>query len=255
VKPARTPAEHAEMLERFEAFRRTGDREQRNELVREHMRLAEALAARFSDRGEPLDDLRQVALVGLVKAVERFDPARGVQFTSFATPTVVGELKRHFRDKGWAVRVPRRVQELHLRLRAIVADLNQDLGRAPTTAEVAAHAGVRDDDVLEAMEAATLYRLTSLDHERPDAEESTIATIGEDDAELTSADERLAVEQLMATLPERERQIVYLRFFEGLTQAEIAGQIGISQMHVSRLLTRSLESLGAHARSVLSSPG
>jgi len=254
VKPGRTPADQAEMLERFEEYRRTGDREQRNDLVREHMRLAEALAARFSDRGEPLDDLRQVALVGLLKAVERFDPARGVQFASFATPTIDGELKRHFRDKGWAVRVPRRVQELHLRLRAIVAELNQDLGRAPTTAEVAAHAGVRDDDVLEAMEAGTLYRLTSLDHQRPDAEESTIATIGDEDVELTSADERLAVEQLMATLPERERQIVYLRFFEGLTQAEIAGQIGISQMHVSRLLTRSLESLGERARSVLSSP-
>lgn len=251
----RTPEEQAEMLERFEHYRRSGDRELRNDLVRDHMRLAEALAARFSDRGEPLDDLRQVALVGLLKAVERFDPARGVQFTSFATPTIVGELKRHFRDKGWAVRVPRRVQELHLQLRGIVATLHQDLGRTPTTAEVATHAGVRDDDVLEAMEAGTLYRLTSLDYQRPDAEESTIATIGDEDPELEGADERLAVEQLMASLPERERQIVYLRFFEGLTQAEIAEQIGISQMHVSRLLTRSLNTLGVHARTVLSASG
>jgi RNA polymerase sigma-B factor len=251
----RSPEEQVEMLERFEQYRRSGDRELRNDLVRDHMRLAEALAARFSDRGEPLDDLRQVALVGLLKAVERFDPARGVQFTSFATPTIAGELKRHFRDKGWAVRVPRRVQELHLRLRGIVATLHQELGRTPTTSEVAAHAGVRDDDVLEAMEAGTLYRLTSLDHQRPDAEESTIATIGDGDPELEGADERLAVKELMASLPERERQIVYLRFFEGLTQAEIAGQIGISQMHVSRLLMRSLNTLGVHARSVLSASG
>jgi RNA polymerase sigma-B factor len=219
------------------------------------MRLAEALAARFSDRGEPIDDLRQVALVGLLKAVERFDPERGVQFTSFATPTVVGELKRHFRDKGWAVRVPRRVQELHLRLRAIVAMLHQDLGRAPSTSEVAEEAGVRDDDVLEAMEAGSLYRLSSLDAQRPDAEEPAIAGLGDDDPELAVADERIAVEKLLEALPERERQIVYLRFFEGMTQAEIAHQIGISQMHVSRLLARSLETLGANARAVLSTAG
>jgi len=251
----RTTSHETTSTDAFDRYRRSGDRELRNELVREHMRLAEALAARFSDRGEPLEDLRQVALVGLLKAVERFDPARGVQFTSFATPTVVGELKRHFRDKGWAVRVPRRVQELHLRLRGIVASLNQDLGRTPSTSEVAEHAGVRDDDVLEAMEAGSLYRLSSLDAQRPDAEEPTIAGLGDDDPELTVADERIVVEQLLASLPDRERQIVYLRFFEGMTQAEIADQIGISQMHVSRLLARSLETLGANAPSVLSASG
>jgi RNA polymerase sigma-B factor len=239
--------------ERFVRYRRTRDRELRNELVQQHMRLAEALAARYSDRGESIDDLRQVALVGLLKAVERFDPARGVQFTSFATPTIVGELKRHFRDRGWAVRVPRRVQELHLRLRGLVANLNQELGRAPTTGEVAERAGVLDEDVLEAMEASTLYRLASLDSQRPDEDgEPAIATIGAPDPELQTVDERLAVEQLLALLPEREQMIVYLRFFEGLTQAEIARHIGISQMHVSRLLTRSLEVISSNARAALS---
>jgi RNA polymerase sigma-B factor len=243
-------AERAAEMERnralFEQYKRTRDRDTRNVLVQHHMRLAESLAARFSDRGEPLDDLRQVALVGLLKAVERFDPARGVQFASFATPTVVGELKRHFRDRGWAVRVPRRVQELHLRLRGLVATLNQELGRAPSTAEVAERAGVLDEDVLEAMEAGSLYRLSSLDAQRADSEgEPAIATIGSPDPELQTVDERLAVEELLGMLPEREQHIVYLRFFEGLTQAEIAKKIGISQMHVSRLLAKSLDTLGS----------
>jgi RNA polymerase sigma-B factor len=242
--------------ERFQRYRQSRDRELRNELVQQHMRLAEALAARYSERGEPLDDLRQVALVGLLKAVERFDPSRGVQFTSFATPTIVGELKRHFRDRGWAVRVPRRVQELHLRLRGLVATLNQEFGRVPTTTEVAERAGVHDEDVLEAMEAGTLYRLASLDSLRPDDDgEPAIATIGDADPQLQTTEERLAVEQLLALLPEREQMIVYLRFFEGLTQAEIARRVGISQMHVSRLLTRSLEVLGSNAHSLLSTSG
>jgi RNA polymerase sigma-B factor len=251
-------ADRAAEMERnralFEKYKRTRDRDTRNELVQHHMRLAESLAARFSDRGEPLDDLRQVALVGLLKAVERFDPARGVQFTSFATPTVIGELKRHFRDRGWAVRVPRRVQELHLRLRSLVQVLNQELGRAPSTAEVAERAGVLDEDVLEAMEAGSLYRLSSLDSQRADADgEPTIATIGSADPELQTVDERLAVEELLGMLPEREQHIVYLRFFEGLTQAEIAKKIGISQMHVSRLLAKSLDTLGSSVSSFVGS--
>ena len=252
----RSPEEQERTARLFEQYRKSQDREVRNELVQQHMRLAESLAARFSDRGEPLDDLRQVALVGLLKAVERFDPARGVQFTSFATPTVVGELKRHFRDRGWAVRVPRRVQELHLRLRGLVATLSQELGRAPTTTEIAESAGVLPDDILEAGEAGTLYRLSSLDSQRPDADgEPTVATIGSPDPELQIVDERMAVEELLSLLPDREQHIVYLRYFEGLTQAEIAERIGISQMHVSRLLAKSLEVLGTNAGSVLSVSG
>ena len=252
----RDPEEVARTAELFERYRRSQDREVRNELVQQHMRLAEALASRFSDRGEPLDDLRQVALVGLLKAVERFDPARGVQFTSFATPTVLGELKRHFRDRGWAVRVPRRVQELHLRLRGLVSTLSQELGRPPTTSEIAERAGVLPDDILEASEAGTLYRLSSLDVQRHDSEgEPTVATIGSPDPELQTVDERMAVEELLGLLPDREQHIVYLRYFEGLTQAEIAQRIGISQMHVSRLLAKSLEVLGSNAESVLSTSG
>jgi RNA polymerase sigma-B factor len=235
--------------EKFSEYRRTGDRQLRNELVEEHMRLAEFLARRFAHRGESADDLRQVALVGLLKAVERFEPDRGLQFSSFATPTITGELKRYFRDRGWAVRVPRRVQELHLELDRTVNELSQELGRPPTPAEIAQRAGVLEEDVLESMEAGSLYRLASIDAGRSDDESSPSPAqrLGEVDPELTAVDDRVAVSEMLAVLPEREQKIVYLRFFEGRTQSEIAEEIGISQMHVSRLLVRSLETLGQHA--------
>ena len=235
--------------ERFTEYRRTGDRALRNELVEEHMRLAEFLARRFAHRGEAADDLRQVALVGLLKAVERFEPDRGLQFSSFATPTITGELKRYFRDRGWAVRVPRRIQELHLELDRTVNELSQEFGRPPTPAEIAQRAGVLEEDVLESMEAGSLYRLASLDAGRTDDEStpSPAQRLGEFDPELLAVDDRVAVSEMLAVLPEREQRIVYLRFFEGLTQSEIADKIGISQMHVSRLLVRSLEALGEHA--------
>ncbi len=246
-----TACENAAMLERFVEYRRTRDRDLRNALVEEHMRLAEFLARRFTNRGEPLDDLRQVALVGLLKAVERFEPDRGLQFSSFAMPTILGELKRHFRDKGWAVRVPRRVQELHLELDRTVGTLSQELGRPPTTGEIAQRIGVREEEVLESMEASSLYRLPSLDgmRTRDDAGTSPSDRIGSIDLEIDAVDDRVAVESLLTRLPEREQRIVYLRFFEGLTQSEIAEQVGISQMHVSRLLVRSLETLGVGASS------
>jgi RNA polymerase sigma-B factor len=230
--------------ERFAEYAATRDRALRDALVEEHAPLAEFLARRFQHRGEALDDLRQVALVGLLKSVERFEPERGLKFSSFATPTIVGELKRHFRDRGWAVRVPRRVQELHLALDRTIATLTQELGRPPTTDEIAARAGVRDEDVLEAMEATRLYRLPSIDAAGPDGDPSTDARIAQVDEDLDAVHDRLAVSDLLAVLPPRERRIVYLRFFEGLTQSEIAESIGISQMHVSRLLTKSLETLG-----------
>jgi len=236
--------------ERFDEYRRSGDRALRNELVQEHIRLAEFIARRFVHRGEPLDDLRQVALIGLVKAVERFEPDRGLQFSSFATPTIMGELKRHFRDKGWAVRVPRRVQELHLELDRTVGTLSQELGRAPTTDEIARRAGVAEEDVLESMEASSLYRLASIDAGRADDDGSPSQPserVGGPDTDLDAVDDRVVVEELLGVLPEREQRIVYLRFFEGRTQSEIADEIGISQMHVSRLLVRSLATLGEHA--------
>ena len=253
----RSPADNAATLERFVEYRRTRDRNLRNELVEEHMRLAEFLARRFAHRGEPVDDLRQVALVGLLKAVERFEPDRELQFSSFAMPTILGELKRHFRDRGWAVRVPRRVQELHLELDRTIGALSQELGRPPTPREIAERAGVQEEDVLESMEASSLYRLPSLDGLRgggaDDSSSSPSERIGDVDPEIAAVDDRVAVGELLAILPERERTIVYLRFFEGLTQSEIAEQIGISQMHVSRLLVRSLEKLGAHTAAVAES--
>jgi len=234
----------------FVEYRRSGDVRLRNELVESHVRLAEFCARRFSYRGEPYDDLRQVALVGLLKAVERFDPERGVRFTSFATPTIVGELKRHFRDRGWAVHVPRRLQELHLQVGGLVAALSQELARPPTTSELAEQAGVREEEILESMEAASLYRLSSLDLTRVDDDGLEVAVasrLGVADPELGAVESRVEVLELLEQLPEREQRIVYLRFFEGLTQAEIADRVGLSQMHVSRLLARSLDALAAGA--------
>ena len=155
--------ERDDLRRKFEQFAQSRDPALRNELVTAHLGLAEYLARRFDNRGEPVDDLVQVASVGLVKAVDRFDPERGLEFSTYATPTIVGELKRHFRDKGWAVRVPRRVQELHLRLSPVVAGLGQELGRSPTIAEIARHAGASEEEVLEAIEAGHAYRTTSLD--------------------------------------------------------------------------------------------
>jgi RNA polymerase sigma-B factor len=233
----------------FVEYRRTGDRALRNQLVEQHMGLSEFLARRFANRGEALDDLRQVALIGLLKAVERFEPERGLQFSSFATPTILGELKRHFRDSGWAVRVPRRIQELHLELDRTVSVLSQELGRPPTPAEVATRAGVREDDVLESMEASSLYRLASLDAQPPDgAGPGPTSRLGEVDPDLAGIEDRLALTELLTELPEREQRIIYLRFYEGLTQSEIAKRVGVSQMHVSRLLTKSLETLAEQGR-------
>jgi RNA polymerase sigma-B factor len=235
--------------ERFARYRRTGDRRLRDELVEEHAPLAHFLASRFANRGEQRDDLVQVALVGLFKAVERFDPGRGLQFSTFATPTILGELKRHFRDRGWAVRVPRRVQELHLQLGRIVSALGQEEGRSPTPAEVAERAGVSEEAVLEAMEAGSLYRLVSLDGSvTPDDEGGELAScLGDDDPEFERIEHRSEIDELLEVLPARERRIVELRFFESMTQSEIAEHVGVSQMHVSRLLTRSLELLRTEA--------
>jgi RNA polymerase sigma-B factor len=235
--------------ERFARYRRTGDRRLRDELVEEHAPLAHFLASRFANRGEQRDDLVQVALVGLFKAVERFDPGRGLQFSTFATPTILGELKRHFRDRGWAVRVPRRVQELHLQLGRIVSALGQEEGRSPTPAEVAERAGVSEEAVLEAMEAGSLYRLVSLDGSvTPDDEGGELAScLGDDDPEFERIEHRSEIDELLEVLPARERRIVELRFFESMTQSEIAERVGVSQMHVSRLLTRSLELLRTEA--------
>ena len=243
------PSDRDELRRRFAEFAHSRDDTLRGHLVEAHLGLAEYLARRFSNRGEPLDDLVQVAAVGLLKAVDRFDPERGVEFSTYATHTIVGELKRHFRDKGWAVRAPRRMQELYLRLGKVVANLSQELGRSPTIPELAAEAQVSEEEVLEAMEAGQAYRFTSLDAPSPgdDSGESLGAHMGDDDPSMNDAERRAALSPLLGRLPPRERTIIYLRFFEGLTQSEIAAQLGISQMHVSRLLARSLSQLRAAA--------
>jgi len=238
-----TEAARAGTLNRFREYRRTGSTELRDRLTEEHVGFADYLARRFAHRGEPLDDLRQVAMVGLLKAIERFDPELGNTFTTFAAPTIVGELKRHFRDRTWAVRVPRQLQELSLEIERARTELGHELGRPPRLDEIAAFLDATEEEVLEGMDAASVYRLRSLDAPTDD-EFGRSERVGGEDAELTSADDRLMIRELIADLPEREREIVYLRYFEGLTQTEIAERVGISQMHVSRLLSRSLETLG-----------
>jgi RNA polymerase sigma-B factor len=223
----------------------------RNTLIERHLGLVEYLARRFSGRGEPLDDLIQVATIGLVKAVDRFDPGREVEFSTYATPTIVGELKRHFRDKGWAVRVPRRLQELNLRLSSIIGRLSQDLMRSPTVAEIAEASGVSEDEVLEGLDSAHAYSLISLDAATNEEGLSYHEQIGGVDEALEALEDRVSVIPLLRELPPRERRMLYLRFFKGMTQSEIANELGISQMHVSRLLAKTLsvlrEGLTAHS--------
>ena len=218
----------------------------REKLVEQHIGLVEFLARRFRNRGEPLEDLVQVGTIGLLKAIERFDLEREVEFSTYATPTIVGELKRHFRDKGWAVRVPRRLQELHLELTKVVGHLGQDLGRSPTVAEIAEATGATEETVLEGLEIAQAYNFTSLDApiDTEDGGSTSFADqLGEEDEHLENLEYRASLAPEMAKLPERERRILYLRFFKGLTQSEIAERLDISQMHVSRLLNRTLMNL------------
>jgi len=231
--------------ELFLRLRATEDPQVRDELAQLHLPLVEYLAKRFKDRGEPLDDLIQVGSVGLLKAIDRFDLEREVEFSTYATPTIVGELKRYFRDKGWAIRVPRRLQELSLRLNKLVAQLTQDLGRAPTVPELAKSAGVSEEEVLEALESGQAYSTTSLDAPSGDDDDAPMRgdRIGEEDLRLDNLEYFASLAPLIEQLPERERTILYLRFFKGMTQSKIADHIGISQMHVSRLLTRILEFL------------
>ena len=237
--------ERRHLRRRFEAYRATGDPAIRDELATANLRLAVHLARRFAHRGVPVDDLEQVASLGLLKAIERFEPDRGLEFSTFATPTIVGELKRHFRDKGWAVRVPRRVQELHVRLNALVAELTQDLGRSPTIAELATAARTSQEEVLEAMEAAQAYRSSSIDGGpgSDDDDGGAVPQLGNEDRALFATENRLLVEGLLSQLAPRDQLMLRLRFFEEMTQSEIAERLGISQMHVSRLLTRCLEDL------------
>ncbi len=223
-------------LRRFAATR---DPSLRDAIVVSQLPVVLALARRFARRGEALEDLVQAGSIGLINAVERFDPGLGYAFGAYATPTIVGEIKRHFRDRAWSVRAPRRVQELYLRLGPLVEDMTQELGRAPTIGDIAAETGATASDVVEALEARHFYQSQSIN--APRANGTTLAReLGGEDDGFEQADRRMVVESMLALLPERERVIVHLRFLDELTQSEIAARVGLSQMHVSRLLARSL---------------
>ena len=217
----------------------------REQLVRGYLPVAQHIARRFSNRGEPLDDLVQVATVGLINAVDRFSPERGSDFFSFAVPTISGEVRRHFRDLGWSMRVPRRLKDMHVSINGVVSELSQSLGRAPKPTEIAERLGVPVSEVLEGLEASEVYRSSSLD-EMLSSEQGS-ATVGElvggADAELDRVDFRQALRPALADLAPRERTIVLLRFFGNMTQTQIAQEVGISQMHVSRLITKALGKL------------
>jgi RNA polymerase sigma-B factor len=217
----------------------------RDALVEQHLPLVEHLARRFRNRGEPYDDLVQVATIGLIKSVDRFDLERGVEFSTYATPTIVGEIKRHFRDKGWAVRVPRRLQELKLSLTKAISDLSQREGRAPTVAELATYLKMTEEEVLEGLESANAYSTVSLD--APDSGDDDAPAVSDSlgivDESLEGVEYRESLKPLLERLPPREKRILLLRFFGNMTQSQIATELGISQMHVSRLLARTLAQL------------
>jgi len=219
----------------------------RNELVVAHLNLVRYLAVKFANRGEALDDLIQVGTVGLLKAIDRFDLERGVEFTTYATPTIVGEIKRYFRDKGWAVKVPRRLQELNLAVNRAIEKLTVKLGHSPTVGELAAQLGASEEDILEAQELGQAYNLLSLDTElngEGDKKSQTLADyVGQADPALELLEDRANLERAFRVLTGRERVILYLRFYESVSQTEIAKRLNVSQMHVSRLQQKALEKL------------
>jgi RNA polymerase sigma-B factor len=230
----------ATMDPQTEAFARL-----RARIIEDLLPLATHIANRFRNRGEPFDDLAQVANLALIKAVDGFDPHRGVSFSSYAVPFIAGELKRHFRDKTWHVRVPRRLQELSLQINRATDELTQRLGRSPTVADLAAHLEVGEEEAIEALEAAGAYHSLSLDAPAggEDGTSTLVDLLGNEDSDLAEVDARVALPPLMATLPAREQRILAMRFFGNLTQSQIAAEMGISQMHVSRLITKALATL------------
>ena len=231
---------YANVDELLVAYHRDGDREARQQVLVELMPLVRSLASRYAGRGEPLDDLVQVGAVGLIKAVDRFDVERGVEFTSYGVPTIVGEIRRHFRDKAWAMHVPRRIKELSVRLSRVLDDLTTTLGRSPTIAELAEAASVEEEDVIDALDAARAYSTRSLDAVPPGGDHFS-EQLADEDPGYDGVHDRWLLSDGLEALDARTRRIVELRFFEERTQAQIAAELGISQMHVSRLLRSAFE--------------
>ena len=215
----------------------------RNALVTGYLPVVQHIARRFAGRGEPIDDLEQAGTVGLLNAVDRFEPDRGVDFLSYAVPTVTGEIRRHFRDRTWAMRVPRRLKDLQSAINSAVGPLSQELGRAPRPSEIAQRLGLSTDEVVEGLDAQQAYRSTSLDELVAGADTPLTETLGSADKELEKVEYRETLAPLLDELPERERRILVLRFFGNMTQTQIADRIGISQMHVSRLLAQTVATL------------
>lgn len=242
-------AEYADVLEMFRQLQGTTEDsadhiEQRDAIIERCLPLADHIARRFEGKGEARDDLLQVARIGLINAVKRFDVEMGSDFASFAVPTIMGELRRHFRDNSWSVKVPRRMKELHLQIGTASAEMSQRLGRAPTASELAAELGIDRDEVLDGLMAGSSYKTTSIDGAAGSEERPSLAeTLGDVDPGLEKVEYREALRPLLAELPERERTVLVLRFFESMTQSQIAAKVGISQMHVSRLLAKTLAQL------------
>ena len=234
--------EDRELLRRY---REHGDADARDRLIAGHLPLVRALARRYAGRGEPLEDIEQVGAIGLIKAIDRFDLGRDVSLATYVTPNVVGEIKRHFRDKGWSIRVPRSLQELSARMASTIDDLTAALGRSPSVAEIAEALDTSKEEVLEALEVGSAYTALSLDAGPGGDGDGTdpMDTIGGEDAGFDRSEDRVTLEPALARLPDREREILRMRFEEGLPQTQIAERVGLSQMHVSRLIRRSLATM------------
>jgi RNA polymerase sigma-B factor len=228
-------------------YHEEGDQNAREELVQRHLPLVRSLARRYAGRGESLEDIEQVGAIGLIKAIDRYELSRDVALTTYATPNVVGEIKRHFRDRGWAIRIPRALQELNVKMSGAIERLTAQLGRSPSVAEIARELDATPEQVLEALEAGSAYSPVSLSAgPGTDEELDLMEVIGSEDEEFDRTDERASLEPALEELPDREREILRMRFEDGLTQTQIAERVGLSQMHVSRLIRKSLDRMRAN---------
>jgi RNA polymerase sigma-B factor len=243
---ASVPTSHADDRELLRRYHQLGDRSAREQLVQRHLPLVRALARRYAGRGESLEDIEQVGAIGLIKAIDRYELSRDVALTTYATPNVVGEIKRHFRDKGWAIRIPRGLQELNAKMSSTIERLTAKLGHSPSIAEIAAELETTPEQVLEAMEAGSAYAPVSLSAgPTSEGELDPMETIGSEDTGFERTEQRASLEPALEMLPDREREILRMRFEDGLTQTQIAEQVGVSQMHVSRLIRKSLARMRA----------